>query len=100
MRYDAFRIPSTPEERQPVYSAYVLGLTRFARTTADDLHKLLVEAGIETRRLVLPACDRELIELPTSEQARASSVLLPVHPGIHTAQIDYALDTIFGYAIG
>jgi dTDP-4-amino-4,6-dideoxygalactose transaminase len=100
VRYDAFRIPPTPEERLPVYTTYLLGLSRFARTTADDLHKLLVEAGIETRRLVLPACDRELIELPTSEQARASSVLLPVHPGIGAAQIDYALDTIFGYAIG
>lgn len=99
-RYDAFRLPPTYDDRLPTYGAFVLGLTRFSRTSADDLHKLLGEAGIESRRLVLPLSDRELIDLPITEQALVSSILLPVAAGTTSTEIDYVLDTVFGYAIG
>ena len=99
-RYDAFRIPPTPEGRLPVYACFVLGVTRFARASAEDLHKLLAEAGIETRRIVPAASGRELGELPVTDQARASSLLLPVHGDLHRAQIDRVLDALFDYAIG
>ncbi len=99
-RYDAFRVPATPDERMPTYSSFVLGITRFARTSADDLHKLLGDSGIETRRLALAATSRDLADLPVAEQARTSSVLLPVHPGLREIQLEVVLDAIFGYAIG
>lgn len=99
-RYDAFRVPATPETRMPSYSSFVLGITRFARTSADDLHKLLGDSGIETRRLALAASSRDLADLPIAEQARTSSVLLPVNPGLTDDQLEVVLDAIFGYAIG
>ena len=99
-RYDAFRVPPTPEERLPTYASFVLGVTRHSRASAEDLHKLRAEAGIETRRLVPAVAGRELGELPAVDQARASSLLLPVHPGLDEAQLDHVLDTLFGYAIG
>ncbi len=99
-RFDAFRIPPTPEGRLPTYASFVLGATRFAPASADDLHKLLAEAGIETRRLVPVASSRERGELPVVDQARASSLLLPVHGELGPSQLDYVLDTLFGYAIG
>ena len=99
-RYDAFRLPATPEDRLPVYSSYVLGLTRYARTTADDLHKLLTEAAIETRRIVLPTGERDLLELPVADQARSSSLLLPVHTDLDPDEAEHILDCIFSYAIG
>ncbi|HXZ86045.1 MAG TPA: DegT/DnrJ/EryC1/StrS family aminotransferase, partial [Myxococcota bacterium] len=76
-RYDAFRVPPTPENALSAYSGYLLRLTRFARAAAEDLAKLLAEGGIETRRLRLPLSDRELASLPAAEHARATSVLLP-----------------------
>ncbi len=99
-RYDAFRIPPTPEGRLPTYASFVLGVTRHARASAEDLNKLLAEAGIETRRLVSAVGGRELGELPAVDQARASSLLLPVHRALGEAQLDHVLDTLFGYAIG
>jgi dTDP-4-amino-4,6-dideoxygalactose transaminase len=97
-RYDAFRIPATPQDALSTHAGYLLRLTRFARTTADDLHKLLGECGIETRRLELPLRDRDLASLPGAEGARASGLLLPVDasPGDQ----ERVLDAIFGYAIG
>jgi perosamine synthetase len=99
-RYDAFRIPATPADALSTHAGYLLRLTRFARTTADDLHKLLGECGIETRRLELPLRDRDLAGLPTAEGVRASGLLLPVDPGLAPADQERVLDAIFGYAIG
>jgi dTDP-4-amino-4,6-dideoxygalactose transaminase len=99
-RYDAFRVPATPAERLPTYAAYALGVTRFARTSAEDLQKLLAESGIETRRVSVPPRHRDLTDLPVTEQARLSSLLLPVHPDLDESQITQILDEIFGYAIG
>lgn len=100
VRYDAFRVPLTPEGRLPTYAGYVLGVTRFSRTGADDLHKLLGEAGISTRRPAFPIPERELPDLPGCEEARASSLLLPAHSGLTDSDLDSILDAIFGYAIG
>jgi dTDP-4-amino-4,6-dideoxygalactose transaminase len=99
-RYDAFRVPPTPEQALPTYSDYLLRLTRFARTAADDLAKLLAESGIETRRLRLPLTERELASLPAAEHARATGILLPVDESLTDSQRDRVLDEIFGYAIG
>ena len=99
-RYDAFRIPATPRDALSTYAGYLLRLTRFARTTADDLHKLLAECGIETRRLDLPLRDRDLAGLPTAEGARASGLLLPVDAHVTAEDQERVLDAIFGYAIG
>ena len=99
-RYDAFRIPQTPEDRLPTYAGFVLRVTRFARTSADDLHKLLLDCGVETRRIVLPVAGRQLGDVPVADQARASGILLPVHPGLTPAQLDHVLDCLFSYAIG
>ncbi len=99
-RYDAFRVPPTPEHALSTYSDYLLRLTRFARTAADDLAKLLAESGIETRRLRLPLTDRELAALPAAEHARATGLLLPIDEGLTDSQRDRVLDEIFGFAIG
>jgi dTDP-4-amino-4,6-dideoxygalactose transaminase len=99
-RYDAFRVPPTPENALSVYSGYLLRLTRFARAAADDLAKLLTEAGIETRRLRLPLADRELASLPSAEHARATGILLPIDESLTDSQRDRVMDEIFGYAIG
>ncbi|MGH7292929.1 MAG: DegT/DnrJ/EryC1/StrS family aminotransferase, partial [Myxococcota bacterium] len=99
-RYDAFRVPPTPEHALSTYSGYLLRLTRFARTSAEDLSKLLVESGIETRRLRLPLEERELATLPAAEHARATGILLPVDESLTDSQRDRVLDEIFGYAIG
>ena len=99
-RYDAFRVPPTPEQALSTYSDYLLRLTRFARTSADDLAKLLAESGIETRRLRLPLTERELASLPATEHARATGILLPIDESLTDSQRDRVLDEIFGYAIG
>jgi dTDP-4-amino-4,6-dideoxygalactose transaminase len=99
-RYDAFRVPPTPEQALPTYSDYLLRLTRFARTAADDLAKLLAESGIETRRLRLPLTERELASLPAAEHARATGILLPVDESLTDSQRDRVLDEVFGFAIG
>jgi dTDP-4-amino-4,6-dideoxygalactose transaminase len=99
-RYDAFRVPPTPENALSSYSSYLLRLTRFARTAADDLAKLLAESGIETRRLKLPLSERELASLPATEHARATGLLLPADESLTDSQRDRILDEIFGYAIG
>jgi dTDP-4-amino-4,6-dideoxygalactose transaminase len=99
-RYDAFRVPPTPENALSAYSGYLLRLTRFARAAADDLAKLLAEGGIETRRLRLPLAERELASLPAAEHARATGILLPVDESLTDSQRDRVMDEIFGYAIG
>ncbi|MCH6561771.1 MAG: aminotransferase class I/II-fold pyridoxal phosphate-dependent enzyme [Deltaproteobacteria bacterium] len=99
VRYDAFEIPPTPEDALPVYSGYVLRLTRFARTSSDDLHKLLGEAGIEIRRISVPITDRELVRLPVAESAASNGLLLPVE-NVTDAEREHVLDGIFSYAIG
>lgn len=99
-RYDAFRVPPTPENAMSTYSGYLLRLTRFARAAADDLTKLLAEAGIEARRLRLPLAERDLASLPAAEHARATGILLPVDESLTDSQRDRVMDEIFGYAIG
>ena len=99
-RYDAFRVPPTPENALSTYTGYLLRLTRFARAAADDLAKLLAEGGIETRRLRLPLSDRDLASLPAAEHARATGVLLPVGETLTDSQRDRVMDEIFSYAIG
>jgi dTDP-4-amino-4,6-dideoxygalactose transaminase len=98
--YDAFRVPPTPEGALPVYPCFLLRLTRFARTTAEDLSKLLRESGLENRRLVLPASEREVARLLCTEEARQSSLLLPMHPELSRDDRERTLDAIFDYAIG
>ncbi len=100
VRYDAFRVPPTPEEALSVYAGYLLRLTRFARTSADDLHKLLLDGGIETRRLRLPVAERELAVLPATDGAIATGLLLPIEFDLEDIQQERLLDAIFGYAIG
>ncbi len=73
---------------------------RFARTSADDLHKLLLDGGIETRRLHPPLADRDLAALPCSDSALATGLLLPIEPPLGEARREHLLDAIFGYAIG
>ena len=100
VRYDAFDIPPTPEDALPVYAGYVLRLTRFSRTLADDMYKLLSESGVETRRLSIPLSERELARLPVAEAAASSGLLLPVEMPLTEAQRDHILDSLFSYAIG
>ena len=100
VRYDAFRVPPTPEDALSVYAGYLLRLTRFARTSADDLHKLLLDGGIETRRLRLPVAERELAVLPATDGAIATGLLLPIEFDLEDIQQERLLDAIFGYAIG
>ena len=77
----------------------MLRLTRFARTSSDDLHKLLGEAGIEIRRISVPITDRELVRLPVAESAASNGLLLPVE-NVTDAEREHVLDGIFSYAIG
>ncbi len=99
-RYDAFRVPPTPESALSAHSGYLLRLTRFARAASDDLAKLLADGGIETRRLRLPLAERDLASLPAAEHARATGILLPVDEALTDSQRDRVMDEIFGYAIG
>jgi dTDP-4-amino-4,6-dideoxygalactose transaminase len=99
-RYDAFDIPPTPEDALPTYASYVLRVTRYSRTTADDLEKLLAENGIEVRRLAPPLRERDLARLGVAENAITSAVLLPVDRHLRETQLDHVLDALFSYAIG
>ena len=78
----------------------MLRLTRFSRTSAEDLHKLLAQSGIETRMLYLRADAHAIAELPVAEQARSHALLLPCGPALESAEIETILDALFGYAIG
>jgi dTDP-4-amino-4,6-dideoxygalactose transaminase len=98
--YDAFRVPVTPEDGLSTYPGYLLRLTRFARTSAADLARLLGESGIETRRIRLDMGERELGSLPCTGEALHTSLLIPVGPGLDDRQREHVLDSIFGYAIG
>jgi dTDP-4-amino-4,6-dideoxygalactose transaminase len=98
--YDAFRVPPTPAEALPVYGQYVLGVTRFARTSPEDLYKLLTESGIECRRIAVNLSERELAHLAATDAVRSHSLLLPVEAGLTETQCERVLDAIFDYAIG
>ena len=98
--YDAFRVPVTPQDRIPAYANYLLRITRFSRTTATDLNKLMNENGIETRLVCLPLTQRELADLPVAEQARAQAILLPIGSHLSERELDLVLDGLFGFAIG
>ena len=100
VRYDAFEVPPTPEDTLPTYASYVLRITRFSRTSADDLHKLLRDFGIETRRLSLPLRDRELSRLPLTDLTACSTLLLPVGSHLSEHQREHMLDALYSYAIG
>jgi dTDP-4-amino-4,6-dideoxygalactose transaminase len=75
-------------------------MMRFARTSAEDLYKLLGESGIETRRIAVPASERDLAQLPVTEEARSNGLLLPVRAGLTKEECEHILDSIFDYAIG
>ncbi|MFQ5696676.1 MAG: aminotransferase class V-fold PLP-dependent enzyme [Myxococcota bacterium] len=98
--YDAFRVPITPDGALPVYAQYLLRLTRFARTSAEDLSKLLLDSGIETRRIAVPLAERDLARLPAAESICASGLLLPVELDRGVEQRERVLEAIFDYAIG
>ncbi|MBW2414788.1 MAG: DegT/DnrJ/EryC1/StrS family aminotransferase [Deltaproteobacteria bacterium] len=100
VRYDAFRVPPTPPERMPTYAGYVLQLTRFSRTSAEDLHKLMAQSGIETRMLHLRADSHAIAELPVAEHVRSHALMLPCHPALKADEVEAILDALFGYAIG
>jgi len=100
VRYDAFQVPVTPAERLPVYASYALRVRRFSRASADDLHKLMGETGIETRLLQLPLGTREVAELPGAERIRTETLLLPCDGLLGLAEQDRVLDALFDYAIG
>ncbi len=99
-RYDSFRVPPTPEGALPVYAAYPLRLTRFARVSADDLHKLLGDSGIETCRIALPLSERELVRLPATEALQSHTILIPVGPSLTREHRSRILDAIFDFAVG
>lgn len=99
-RYDAFRIPSGAPERPTTYAGYALSLTRFARTSADDLHRLLLEGGVESQRPVMPARERDLADLPVAESARHNTIVLPAHSELGEDDLQLVLDLLFDYAIG
>jgi dTDP-4-amino-4,6-dideoxygalactose transaminase len=98
--YDAFRVPATIDGALSAYPLFLLQLTRFARSTAEDLHKLLRESGVETPRLAARASERELVRLPVTEEVHASSILLPIRPDLSDAERERTLDAIFDFAIG
>ncbi len=98
--YDAFRVPPTPEDALPVYPVFVLRMMRFARTSAEDLQKLLAESGVEARRIIAPASERDLAQLPVAEEVRSNGLLLPVRVDITAEERARVLDTIFVYDIG
>jgi perosamine synthetase len=100
VRYDAFCVPRTPEDRLPSYGSYALRVTGHSRTSAEDLHKLLNETGIETRLLTLPPTERDFIDLPVADRVRNQLLLLPAHSQLDDDQIDFTLDATFGFAIG
>ena len=93
-------MPSTPAERLPSYSGYVLRLTRFSRASAEDLHKLMAESGIETRMIQISGDAAALAELPVADRVRGAALLLPCHARLDPEAIDAVLDALFGYAIG
>lgn len=100
VRYDAFHVPLPGAEELPSYGAYALRVTSFARTSAEDLARLLAESGIETRTIAAVGSDRELSEVPLSERIRASTLLLPVSSALDEKLQGVVLDAIFDYAIG
>ena len=100
VRYDAFGVPPTPDDALPAYASYCLRITRYARTNADDLGKLLLDAGIETRRIAVPLTERELVRLPATESARGRGILLPVDAHLSETHRQRILDAIFDYAVG
>jgi len=99
-RYDAFRIPSSAPERPTTYAGYALSLTRFARTSADDLQRLLLEGGVESQRPAMPARERDLADLPVAESARHNTIVLPAHSELSEDDLQLVLDLLFDYAIG
>ncbi len=100
IRYDAFLVPSTPDGRLPSYAGYVLRLTRFSRTSAEDLHKLMAGSGIETRMFQLGVEAGALTDLAVADRVRGDALLLPCHAQLDSSAIDGVLDALFGYAIG
>jgi dTDP-4-amino-4,6-dideoxygalactose transaminase len=98
--YDAFVVPPTPADALSVYAGYPLRVTRFARASAEDLTKLLVESGIEARRIRMHCAERDLAGLPVAEGVRSTGLLLPISHALAPAQIERVLEAIFDYAIG
>jgi dTDP-4-amino-4,6-dideoxygalactose transaminase len=99
-RYDAFHVRGNPADRPANFACYPLGITGAARACAEDLHRLLLEVGIETRLLPSLFSERVLCESPRAERARESTLLLPLHAELTPAMRDAVLDALYDYAIG
>jgi dTDP-4-amino-4,6-dideoxygalactose transaminase len=99
-RYDAFLVRGVGADRGGNFIGYPLGVTRASRACAMDLHRLLQEVGIETRLLPHVASERELSCAPHAEQARESTLLLPIRAGLTLAMREAVLDALYDYAIG
>jgi dTDP-4-amino-4,6-dideoxygalactose transaminase len=99
-RYDAFTLFANRTGAIANHACYPLGVTHAARICAQDLHRLLHEVGIEVRLLPALGSERALCETPRAEQARETTVLLPIHAELTTGLRDAVLDALYDYAIG
>jgi dTDP-4-amino-4,6-dideoxygalactose transaminase len=77
--------PFVPDWANPNYQSYAVRVTAEYPISRDELMQLLLDAGVSTRRGIMNAHQEAAyagtgeFELPESEAARDSVVLLPLH---------------------
>lgn len=108
-RYDAalaglpgLERPVTPEWATPNHQSYIVRLIGATRAERDRLMDELLARGVTTRRGLMAAHLEPAYAtgfalrrpLPRTEAAQAQTVVLPMYPGLETADQEYVIDEL------
>lgn len=91
--------PRAPDYARPNFQSYPVRVTPACPVARDDLMRRLLEAGISTRRGIMnahqePAYDDDPAQLPHSEAARDSVLLLPLFDALTADEHDHVIRTL------
>jgi perosamine synthetase len=99
------RPPHVPEGLEPNWQSYQVQLRPRAKLTRNEVMERLHAVGIPTRRGVMAShleapYRGETAALPHTEHAAATTLQLPMHPGLTDAQLDRVLAAVDSVATG
>ncbi len=86
-------LPHVPDDVLPNYQSYPVRVGERYPLSRDELMQYLLDAGISTRRGIMNAHEEKAYagqvapRLPSSEEARAQTILLPLFSGLKREQV-------------
>ena len=94
--------PYEPDYAQRTWQSYAVHLSPLAPVTRTDLMRRLLHDGIATRRGVMAihlerAYAGVKAELPNTDLLTRETLMLPLFPGLTSAQQDYVIERVFAH---